>query len=216
MLTLPDLSALLGSAFKIERTPRALAKSLGEMGIKPSNIWFHEDSFNGRVGYYDPLVCWAILVDDRATEPRAVLRDRFANCLVRASDAVWQEYGGDATSAPKSVVNEWQWRVQSTAIHLFVSDPRHGLSPLDVVKLRHAKLHRHTLDSPTCLRDTLNLYTKELRTLLAVNSYERAEWMISDDALREREDRVLASLNGHGVLRACGRRLGRAPCAGRT
>jgi hypothetical protein len=215
MLALPDLSALLASSFGIPRTPRALGKSLAELGIRPSDIWLDKDSYAGRVGYYDPLVCWALLVDDRAAEPRAVLRDRFAECLVRASDAVWRDYGGDPASAPTAVANEWQWRVQSTAVHLFISDPRHGLSPLDVVELRHAKLHRHTLDSPTCLRDTLILYTKELRALLAVNSYERAAQLISDAARTDREDRVLASLDAHGVLRACDRRLGRAPCAGK-
>lgn len=216
MLTLPQLAELLSDKFGIERTPRALGKALAELGVRPTNVWRDQDTSNGRVGYYDPLVCWAVVVADRSIVPRRVLRARFDEALVRASDAVWRDFGGKADSAPREVRNEWQWRCQATAVHLFVSDPRHGLSPRDVVELRHRKLHQHTLDSHECLADTLTIYMDVLSELLAVRSHEAAAWLVSEDAQAERENRVLESLDSYGVLRACDRRLGPAPCARRV
>lgn len=213
MVTLPELAALLEKRFEIDRTPRALGKALAELGVKPSDVWRDQKSGQGRVGYYDPIVCWAVLVATRSVVPRKVLGDRFRQCLQRGSEAVWHDFAGSPDSAPGPIRNEWKWRCQSTAVHLFISDPRHGLSPLEVVELRHVQLHRHTLDSSACLGNTLTIYMEELSALLAVRTHDEARRLTSTEAAFEREERVLASLESYGVLRASDRRLGRAPCA---
>jgi hypothetical protein len=210
MLDLAQLRELLATRFSLERTHRSLQSVLSDVGLAPSHIHFDRRTGHGRVGYYDPLVCWALLTALESQTARRVLRSRLKSAFRRASDAVWQEYPAGVGSAPGRVVNEWQWRCGSTAIHLFISDPRHGLHPYRLMECRLRGLTEITLDSPECLGATFSIYSEQLARLPLATAEEMQRLaVVRDDS--ERVRLVLGSLDSFGVLRASDRRLGPGP-----
>lgn len=191
--------------FGIRLEPRSLQNVLMQLGAGPGHI-FISGGGRGRTGHYDPLVCWVLATAKESAWSRASLRDRLADARMRASEAVWREFQGEQDSAHDAIGNEWQWRVESTAYHLFISDPDHGLHPALVSQFLESGLDSLTLDSPTCLRSTLSIYSDAMTQRLQAALHGRNA---EDDECRI--DAVLTSLNRFGVLTASDRLLGPGP-----
>lgn len=191
--------------FGIRLAPRSLQNVLIQLGARPGHM-FISDSGGGRVGRYDPLVAWVLATAQESHQSRASLRNRLADARTRASEAVWRAFGRDEESAPGRIGKEWKWRVESTAYHLFISDPNHGLHPRLVSQFVESGLDVLTLDSPACLHSTLSIYVEAMTQQMEAALDGR---QVQDD--ERRIDAVLTSLDRFSVLTASDRLLGPGP-----
>lgn len=214
MLTLEQTRELLESRFGVGRTTAALRNVLYDLGLKPwKNV--KRKTYRGVVGYYDPLVCWAVITAVESPVQRSTLHQRMADASRRASEAVWGDFPGGLGQVSESAINEWDWRVQSTAVHLFVSDPRHGLHPWRLSELRSLGLTAHTMDAPDCLDATFEIYLEALSAAREVVGKRKSlDRLASINA--SRMDEVLSSLASFGVLKANRDRLGPGPYVARN
>lgn len=146
--TLDQIRAALEKDFGLVRERNSLRNLLVELGIEPAIKQGSRDSGRGRVSYYDRLVTLVAYVAYMSDTDRSELRRRLDEHREVAAKAVW----GRLADAPKKrdpyLHFAWDWRVDSTAFHLFISDTRHGLEP--------RRLHQALESCPRILYLTLD------------------------------------------------------------
>lgn len=160
-VSLDEVRSALESQFGVTLVRNSLRNLFVDLGVSPIVKLVSREKGRGRVGYYDPLVCWvAWVAHNCANTDRTELGRRLDDHRDTARRAVW----GRLANTPKkrSAYNQaaWDWRVESTAYHLFISDLRHGPHPRDVHDLLAASRRAiyRTLDSNMCLESVLRVY----------------------------------------------------------
>lgn len=103
MQTLDDLAST-AEAFGIRCTPGSLQNKLQRLGVKTGHVFNSRITGYGRVGYHDPLACWALATAHYSELPATRLRTLYSEARRRASGAVRRDFGGKSDSAPIRVV----------------------------------------------------------------------------------------------------------------
>lgn len=127
--TLDQIRAALEKDFGLVRERNSLRNLLVELGIEPAIKQGARDSGRGRVGYYDRLVAPLSYVAYMSDTDRGELRRRLDEHRERAAKAIWGRLADLPKKRDPYLQLAWDWRVDSTAFHLFIADTRHGLEP---------------------------------------------------------------------------------------
>ncbi|PKQ16727.1 MAG: hypothetical protein CVT67_02855 [Actinobacteria bacterium HGW-Actinobacteria-7] len=160
-VTLEKVRDELEAGFGIELARNSLRNLLVDLGIGPIVKLGSPDSGRGRVGYYDPLVCWVVYVAHRCqVATRAALGARIDDYRDIARKEVWGRLANTPKKRDRYDDAAWDWRVESTSYHLFISDAEFGPEPraLHDLLAPNPRLLYHTLDSNRCLESVLRVY----------------------------------------------------------
>lgn len=181
-VTIDEVRDRLESDFDLVLKRESVRSLLADIGAVAPIKMGSPETGRGRVSYYDPLVCWlayaAFKASQRIADRNMVAakpvpemkssRDVRLNVLAGALDdhrdaarkAVW----GKLATAPKKRTEynqlAWDWRVESVAYHLFISDLEYGLEPRELNRLlvRRPRLLNLTLDGNWHLENVLRVY----------------------------------------------------------
>lgn len=159
--TLDQVRDELERRFDVVLVRTSLRNLFVDLGIKPLFKTVSRESGRGVVGYYDPLVCWVAWVACNCVNAdRGELSARLEVHRDAARHAVWGRLANTPKKRRAYDQAAWDWRVESTAYHLFISDLRHGPHPRDVHDLLSASPRAiyDTLDSNRCLECVLRVY----------------------------------------------------------
>lgn len=161
--TLEQVRDELEGGFGIPLARNSLRNLLVDIGIGPIAKLGSGDAMKGpgRVGYYDPLVCWVVYVAHRCqVATRSTLGARIDDYRDVARKEVWGRLANTPKKRDRYDDAAWDWRVESTAYHLFISDVEFGPEPRALHDLLAPNPHLlyHTLDSNMCLESVLRVY----------------------------------------------------------
>lgn len=180
-VTIDQVRDTLESHFDLKLKRESVRTMLADIGAVAPIKMGSPETGRGRVSFYDPLVCWLAYVAFKASQRMADAnmvakepvpemrssRDVRLNVLARVLDdyrdearnAVWGELAATPKKRDEFANLAWDWRVESTAYHLFISDLEYGLDPREIADLlKRPRLLYLTLDSNTCLESVLRVY----------------------------------------------------------
>lgn len=151
----------LKSEFGLEVERNTLRNLFVDIGVGPVIKFGSRETGRGRIGYYDQLVCWVGYIAYRApAAERPALAQRLDEHREAAKRAVWARLADKPKKRDEYTNLAWDWRVESTAYHLFISDVRHSLEPRVLHRLltNRPQLLYRTLDSNLVLESVLRAY----------------------------------------------------------
>lgn len=236
-ITIDQVRDKLETLFDLKLKRESVRSLLADIGaVAPAKMGSLQTG-RGRISFYDPLVCWLAYVAFKASqriadanmvaaEPVAEMkssRDVRMNVLANVLDdyrdearkAVWGRLAATPKKRNEYTQLEWDWRVESTAYHLFISDPVYGMDPRELHELLERRPHLLylTLDSNCTLESVLRVYVANCFASTTgtkidpneVNLFGQAREPIYSGRINASD--TLGVLDHFGWLRAGGRRL---------